>query len=92
LVATAGTWNQHRINTLVSHVRGPAEPVSFGGSPVSAAIPIVVGDGGNVTVFFEVLSYAGTLTITAIVDPDHFPDLDALTDALGAEFGALSKI
>jgi diacylglycerol O-acyltransferase len=76
---------QHRFHTLVSHVRGPAEQVAFGGSPITAAVPVGVAEGGNVTVYFEVLSYAGTLTLTAIVDPDHFPDLDILTDELRAE-------
>jgi len=77
--------HQHRFHTLVSHVRGPAEPVTFGGSQVISAIPVSVAEGGNVTVYFGVLSYAGTLTLTAITDPDHFPDLDTLTDALRAE-------
>jgi hypothetical protein len=40
-------------------------------------------------VYFEVLSYAGTLTVTAITDPDHFPDLDTLTDALRAELDVI---
>ena len=31
------------------------------------------------------LSYAGVVTIAAIVDPDHFPDLDVLVDALRTE-------
>ena len=77
--------HQHRFHTLVSHVRGPAEPVTFGGSPITAAIPVGVAEGGNVTAYFEVLSYAGTLTLTAITDPDHFPDPGTLTDALHAE-------
>jgi diacylglycerol O-acyltransferase len=77
--------HQHRFHTLVSHVRGPAEQVTFGGSPITGAVPVGVAEGGNVTVYFEVLSYAGTLTLTAIVDPDHFPDLDTLTDALRTE-------
>jgi hypothetical protein len=34
----------------------------------------VVADEGNTTVYFEVLSYAGVLTITAVVDADHGPD------------------
>jgi diacylglycerol O-acyltransferase / wax synthase len=32
--------HQHRFHTLVTHVRGPAEPVTFGGHQVSAAIPV----------------------------------------------------
>ena len=53
--------HQHRFHTLVSHVRGPAEQVTFGGCPITSAIPVGVAEGGNVTVYFEVLSYAGTL-------------------------------
>lgn len=77
--------HQHRLHTLVSHVRGPAEPLTFGGSPISSAIPLGVGEAGNMTVAFEVLSHAGTMTITAIADPDHFPDLDTLTAGLHTE-------
>jgi WS/DGAT/MGAT family acyltransferase len=66
--------HQRRFHTLVTHVRGPAEPVTLGGCRVSAAIPVAVANGGNTTVYFEVLSYAGVLTIAAVVDPDHGPD------------------
>jgi diacylglycerol O-acyltransferase / wax synthase len=83
--------HQHRLHTLVSHVRGPAERVAFGGSPVTAAIPISVGQAGNLTVNFEVLSYAGTLTITVIADPDHFTRLEALTQALRAELDGITR-
>ncbi|GAB4585638.1 wax ester/triacylglycerol synthase domain-containing protein [Nocardia sp. IFM 10818] len=78
--------HQHRFHTLVSHVRGPAEQVTFAGFPITSAIPIGVGPGGNTPVYFEVLSYAGTLTVTIAADPDHFPHLAELTAALGAEF------
>lgn len=77
--------HQHRFHTLVTHVRGPVEPVTLGGQQVSAAIPVGVGEGGNMTVYFEVLSYAGVLTISVIVDPDHGPDLDDLTRLLQNE-------
>jgi diacylglycerol O-acyltransferase / wax synthase len=36
-----------------------------------------------------VFSYAGTLTIAAVADPDHFPDLPVLTNGLQAELGLL---
>jgi diacylglycerol O-acyltransferase len=78
--------HQHRFHTLVSHVRGPVEPVTFGECPITSAIPAGVGPGGNIPVYFEVLSHAGTLTVTAIGDPAQFPELDALTDALRTEF------
>ncbi|HXZ73878.1 MAG TPA: WS/DGAT domain-containing protein, partial [Streptosporangiaceae bacterium] len=77
--------HQRRFHTLVSHVRGPAEPVTFGGAQVTSAIPAGVAEGGNITVYFEVLSYADTVTLTAITDPDHFPDPGALTGALRSE-------
>lgn len=82
--------HQHRFHTLVSHVRGPSEPLTFGGSTISSAIPIGVAEGGNATVYFEVLSYAGSITIAAIVDPDHFPDLDVLVDGLYSELGQIT--
>jgi diacylglycerol O-acyltransferase / wax synthase len=81
--------HQHRFHTLVTHVRGPAEPVTLGGHTVSAAIPAGVGEGGNMTVYFEVLSYAGVLTIAVIVDPDHGPALVDLTHRLQTELDSI---
>jgi WS/DGAT/MGAT family acyltransferase len=83
--------HQHRFHTLVSSVRGPADYVSFGGWLVTEAIPISVAEGGNVTVYFEVLSYAGTLAITVIIDPDHFPSFDCLTTSLRAELEQITS-
>lgn len=74
----------------MSNVRSPDRPLSFAGATVSAVIPVAVGEVGNLTVSFLVLSYAGTVTITAIVDPDRVPDLPILTAALRAEFAALT--
>lgn len=83
--------HQHRFHVLASHVRGPQQPVTFGGCTVSAAIPVGVGDGGNETVCFEILSYAGTLTVTAIVDAEHWPDLDTLVEALRSELDRVTR-
>jgi hypothetical protein len=63
--------------------------VTLGGHQVSAAIPIAVAEGGNITVHFEVLSYAGVLTIVVIVDPDHGPDLDDVTRRLRDELDSI---
>jgi len=41
------------------------------------------------TVYFEVLSYAGVLTISVIGDPDHGPDLDDLTRLLENELDVI---
>lgn len=81
--------HQHRLHTLVSHLRGPDERVTFDGLRVGSAVPTAVAEGGNATVSFEALSYAGTLTVGALVDPDHFPDVDVLTEALRTELDEL---
>jgi diacylglycerol O-acyltransferase len=81
--------HQRRFHTLVTHVRGPAQPVTLGGHQVSAAIPIAVGEAGNATVCFGALSYAGLLTIAAIVDPDHGPDLDDLMGRLRSQLDVI---
>ena len=77
--------HQRRFHTLVSHLRGPTEALSFGGRQIVSAVPIGVGEAGNSTVTFEVLSYDGTLTIAVIVDPDRFPDVEVLEVALEGE-------
>ena len=86
LAATGGfRWymnHQRRLHTLVSHVRGPVEPAAIGGHPITAAVPIVMGDNGNITVYFEILSYAGTVVLAAMVDPEQFSETDLLVSAL----------
>jgi hypothetical protein len=81
--------HQRRLHTLVTHVRGPVERVRLGGHEVGAAIPVVVAEGGNTTVYFEVLSYAGALTITAIVDADHGPDPNDVIRRLRKELDSI---
>jgi diacylglycerol O-acyltransferase / wax synthase len=81
--------HQRRFHTLVTHVRGPAEPLTLDGHPVSEAIPVAIGERGNMTVSFEALSYAGILAITVLVDPEHGPDLDDLTSRLQHELDSI---
>ena len=81
--------HQRRFHTLVTHVRGPAEPLTLDGHSVSEAIPVAIGERGNITVSFEVLSYAGMFTITVIVDPEHGPDLDDLIRRLQHELDSI---
>jgi diacylglycerol O-acyltransferase / wax synthase len=76
---------QRRMHTLVSNVRGPGEPRRLAGAPVRDLVPLSVGEAGDLTVQFVALSYAGTLTVTVVADPDQVPDLAVLTDALQAE-------
>jgi hypothetical protein len=82
--------HQHRFHVLATHVRGPEDQVGFAGSPVVTATPLVVGEGGNTTITFEILSYAGALTVTAIAHADHWPDLAAFTDGLRLELDRIA--
>jgi hypothetical protein len=81
------TDRQRMVHTFVTNLRGPDRRVDFAGMPVVELIPVSLATG-NVTVAFAALSYAGTLTVTIVADPDHIPDLDGLVDALDDEFSA----
>lgn len=73
---------QRRFHTIVSNIRGPGRMLTLAGSPVESIVPLAVEDLGNVTVMFMALSYAGTLAVSVIADPDCLPDLPVLIDAL----------
>lgn len=81
--------HQRLVNTFVTNLRGPADPMTFMRAPVTAVIP-VSGIQGNATVAFAVLSYAGALTITVMVDPDVVQELLEIITALRAELGELT--
>jgi hypothetical protein len=81
---------QRRVHTFVTNLRGPAERLTFLGAEVDELIP-VSAISGNVTVAFAVLSYAGTLAITVVVDPTACPDLALLKDDLQAELDAVVR-
>jgi len=79
--------HQHAVQTFVTNLRGPEEPLTFGAAAVRAIIPIP-STTGNVTVTFAAASYAGTLRITILSDPDRMPDASALATALSHELSA----
>ena len=81
--------HQRLVTTFVTNLHGPQSPVSFLGSAVTAIIPIT-SITGNVTLSFAALSYAGTLTVTAIADPEHCPDLTLLVGELQSELTHLT--
>ena len=94
LLAAAGLFRwfidrQRLIHTFVSNLRGPESRLSFLDCPITSIIPLSAASG-NVTVSFALLSYAGTLTITLIADPDTCPDLYELRDALEDEVSVLT--
>ena len=76
--------HQHLVHTFVTNLRGPAERLSFAGAPVTAVVPVAVTPG-NVTLSFDVLSYAGTLGITVVADPARVPETDWFRDVLQEE-------
>ncbi len=81
--------HQRQVHTFVTNLRGPDRYLSLGGARIAAITPVSITTG-NVTVAFGVLSYAGTLTITVIADPDHVPDLAVLVTAMERELAVLT--
>jgi len=82
--------HQRRMHTMVSSIHGPDRQVAIGGAGLVSIVPLVSAETGNVTVSFDVLAYAGVLTITAMADPDAVPDLPDLMAALRSELAALA--
>ncbi len=80
---------QRLVNSFLTNIRGPAEPLTLHGAPITQIVPVTI-TAGNVTVAFAILSYAGTLTTTVIVDPDAVPDVTALATALRGELESLT--
>jgi diacylglycerol O-acyltransferase / wax synthase len=80
---------QRLVTTLVTNLRGPDHRLSFLTAPITDVIP-VSPITGNVTVAFAVLSYAGTLVVTVIADPQHCPDLPVLVTHLQSELDLLT--
>lgn len=76
--------HQRAVQTFVTNLRGPEDPLTFSGAAVRAIIPIP-STTGNVTVTFAAASYAGTLHITILSDPTGMADAPALAAALRRE-------
>ena len=72
----------------MTNVRGPQAPVHFAKHPITTLIPLAITPG-NVGVCFDILSYAGTLVVTVVADPDLVPEQDLLTSLLADEFADL---
>jgi hypothetical protein len=80
---------QRLVTTLVTNLRGPDVRLSFLTAPITEVIP-VSPITGNVTVAFAVLSYAGTLVVTVIADPQRCPDLPVLVAHLQGDLDLLT--
>ena len=81
------TRHQRIVQTFITNLRGPQDPLTFGGAAVRAIIPIP-STTGNVTVTFAASSYAGTFGVTILSDPARMPDASALAAALRRELSA----
>jgi WS/DGAT/MGAT family acyltransferase len=82
--------HQRFVHTFETNLRGPSTPLLFGGHRITSLVPVAVNPG-NVGVTFDVLSYAGDLTITVVADPDNITELNLLTNSLGKVFTDLAR-
>ncbi len=80
--------HQRLVNTFLTNVRGPAEPLAVGGHRITELLP-VSPISGNVGVGFAVLGYVGRLTITVVADPGRCPEADRLARLVQDQLDAL---
>ena len=83
--------HQRLVHTFVTNVRGPQAPVHFAGHPITTVIPLAITPG-NVGVCFDILSYAGSLVVTVVADPDIVPEQDLLTNLLAEELAQILAV
>ncbi|MGZ3673916.1 MAG: wax ester/triacylglycerol synthase domain-containing protein [Ktedonobacterales bacterium] len=82
-VAPALMERQRYMNLIVTNVPGPTVPLYLFGARILDVIPLLGGFlGGNVTVCFCALSYAGHLNLTAIADAAIIPDVDFILQGM----------
>jgi WS/DGAT/MGAT family acyltransferase len=95
LLARAGLFrlfidHQRFVHTFETNLRGPSERLSLAGSAVRGIVPITVTPG-NVAVSFATLSYAATLGITVVADPDVLADPWIVATELSASLRDLTR-
>ena len=81
---------QRLVNSFLTNMRGPGQPMHLAGAAIRRIAPVTIATG-NVSVAFAALSYAGTLTISVIADPDLAPELDDVAQALRRELDGLTQ-
>jgi diacylglycerol O-acyltransferase / wax synthase len=82
--------HQHLVNTFVTNIRGPERRLALLGAEITK-VTAISSIAGNVTVAFTALSYAGTLAVTVVADPDHCPDHEHIAAELQNQLDALSR-
>ncbi|WP_404385381.1 WS/DGAT domain-containing protein [Knoellia locipacati] len=93
LVAATGLFTrfinrQRLVNSFLTNLPGPRRELTLAGAPIRGIVPVTT-TAGNVGVSFAALSYAGSLTVVAMTDPDVVPELGLIVTSLRRELRAL---
>jgi diacylglycerol O-acyltransferase / wax synthase len=83
------TNRQRMINVVETNLRGPETPMTFGGNVITEVLP-VTSLTGNVTVSFAVMSYAGSIAVVVVADPERNRDVETLGALLQRELDTLT--
>ena len=90
-VAPAFMAHQRFMNLVATNVPGPTAPLYLLAARVLEVIPLLSGLlGGNVTVCFCAVSYAGQLNLTVIADATAVPDIDCLLQGMATTWHRLA--
>jgi len=81
---------QRLVNTFLTNLRGPTQHLRLHGVPIASITPVTI-TAGNVTSAFAALSYAGTLRLSIITDPDRVPEHAGLAAAVSAALHQLTS-
>jgi len=82
---------QRFINAIETYLPGPPSQMEILGAPVRD-LSLIQPLGADVGLTFLASSYAGRLTVTVRTDPDLFPDLDVLIEAMERDWRQLVLI
>lgn len=80
--------HQRLVHSFATNLRGPSARLVISGTTLQRIVPIAINPG-NVGVSFDVLSYAGRLTISVVACPRTVPEVDWVAETLRAELAAL---
>ena len=95
VLAKAGAFGwfvnrQHMVHTFLTNMKGPEVALYFLGTEISEVVPIAMV-AGNVAVSFAAMSYAGTISVAVLADPDVCPELDELCRLVDEELAAVTQ-
>jgi WS/DGAT/MGAT family acyltransferase len=82
--------HQRFLNLSVTNVPGPPVPLYLAGAPLLELFPMVA-IMANVTLAVGVLSYAGQLNLTAVVDRDACPDVEVFAHGVRSALDELAR-